>query len=109
MGRGRVDDAGADESSRMNQGNRHMKKAIPESMFADRDQGRLTALNSWVLDNSVTEIVMKERQFWNFAFLQPLAEKPWTTFMGRPVYVPDMPEDAQRCLGLLDPGNERRI
>ncbi len=83
-----------------------MKKAIPESMFSDRDQGRLTALNSWVLDNSVTEIVMKERQFWNFAFLQPLAEKPWTTFMGRPVYVPDMPEHAQRCLGLFDPRSE---
>jgi hypothetical protein len=42
-----------------------------------------------VLDNGVTEIVMKERQFWNFAFLQPPAEKPWTTFMGRPVRVPD--------------------
>jgi hypothetical protein len=45
-----------------------MKKAIPESMFAERDQARLTSLNSWVLDHGVTEIVMKERQFWNFAF-----------------------------------------
>ncbi len=58
-------------------------------------------LNTWVLDNRVTEIVMKERQFWNFVFLQPLAEKPWTTFMGRPVYVPDMPENAQKYLGPL--------
>ena len=34
---------------------------------------------------------MNERQFWNFAGLQPLAEKPWVTFMGRQVRVPDMP------------------
>jgi hypothetical protein len=51
---------------------------------------------------------MKERQFWNFAFLQPLAEKPWTSFMGRPVRVPDMPEDAQRHLGLHDSRNPDR-
>ena len=82
-----------------------MKKAIPESMFAERDQARLSSLNTWVLDNGVTEIVMKERQFWNFAFLQPPAEKPWTTFMGRPVRVPDMPEDAQRHLGLYNSRN----
>jgi hypothetical protein len=82
-----------------------MKKAIPDSMFADREQARLSSLNSWVLDNDVTEIVMKERQFWNFALLQPLAEKPWTTFMGRSVRVPDMPQDAQKCLGLFDSRN----
>ena len=86
-----------------------MKKAIPDAMFADRDQSRLTVLNTWVLDNGVTEIVMKERQFWNFVFLQPLAEKPWTTFMGRPVHVPDMPENAQKYLGLFDSRQEHRI
>jgi hypothetical protein len=45
---------------------------------------------------------MKERQFWNFANLQPVAEKPWTTFMGRLIAVPDMPEDAQRRLGIFE-------
>jgi hypothetical protein len=93
------------QGGKVNQGNRQMKKAIPESMFAERDQARLSSLNTRVLDNRVTEIVMKERQFWNFAFLQPPAEKPWTTFMGRPVRVPDMPEDAQRHLGLYDSRN----
>jgi len=93
---------------KVNQGNGQMKKAIPESMFAERDQARLTSLNGWVLDHGVTEIVMKERQFWNFAFLQPLAEKPWTSFMGRPIRVPDMPEDAQRHLGLFDSPNPHR-
>jgi hypothetical protein len=64
------------QGGKVNQGNRQMKKAIPESMFAERDQARLSSLNTWVLDNGVTEIVMKERQFWNFAFLQPPAESP---------------------------------
>jgi hypothetical protein len=45
---------------------------------------------------------MSERQFWRFAELQPLAEKPWTSFMGRPVRVPNMPEDAQKHLGIYD-------
>ena len=45
---------------------------------------------------------MSERQFWNFAHLQPLAEKPWTTFMGRAISVPDMPLDAQKYLGVFD-------
>jgi hypothetical protein len=44
---------------------------------------------------------MNERQFWNFAQLQPVAEKPWTTFMGRPVRVPTMPEAAQKNLGIF--------
>lgn len=79
-----------------------MKKAVPEKMFGDADQSRLTMLRAWVLDNAVTEIQMSERQFWNFAQLQPLAEKPWVTFMGRRVRVPDMPEDAQKCLGIYD-------
>ena len=81
-----------------------MKKALPEKMFGDAEQSRLTALRGWVLDNEVTEIEMSERQFWNFAQLQPLAEKPWTTFMGRHVRVPNMPEEAQKCLGIYDKG-----
>ena len=79
-----------------------MRKALPDKMFADLEQARLTALRAWVLDNEVTEIEMNERQFWNFAQLQPLAEKPWVTFMGRSVLVPNMPESAQRCLGIFD-------
>jgi hypothetical protein len=79
-----------------------MRKTLPEKMFAD-DQSRLSALRSWVLEQGVTEIEMSERQFWNFAGLQPLAEKPWVTFMGRQVRVPNMPEDAQKCLGVFDP------
>ena len=79
-----------------------MKKSIPDSMFTDREQARLSALHNWVLDNGVTEIVMTERQFWKFVTVQPLAEKPWTTFMGRPINVPDMPEGSQRHLGLFD-------
>ena len=77
-----------------------MRKALPEMMFADAEQSRLTILRNWVLTQDVTEIEMSERQFWNFALLQPLAEKPWVTFMGRPVSVPNMPEGAQKCLGI---------
>jgi len=79
-----------------------MRKALPGPMFADPDTSRLTMLRSWVLDNCVTEIDMNERQFWNFAALQPPAEKPWTTFMGRVITVSDMPEDAQKKLGLVN-------
>ena len=79
-----------------------MKKALPEKMFAEAEHSRLSALRTWVLDQGVTEIEMNERQFWNFAGLQPLAEKPWVTFMGRQVRVPNMPEDAQKCLGMFD-------
>jgi hypothetical protein len=79
-----------------------MKKLLPETMFNDPEKSRLTMLRGWVLDNDVTEIEMKERQFWNFAHLQPLAEKPWTTFMGRAISVPDMPLDAQKHLGVFD-------
>jgi len=46
---------------------------------------------------------MNERQLWSFAALQPVSEKPWVTFMGRRLRVSDMPEDAQRCLGIHDP------
>ena len=79
-----------------------MRKQLPEKMFSDAEQSRLTSLRGWVLDHDVTEIEMNERQFWNFAALQPVAEKPWATFMGRPINVPDMPDDAQRHLGIFD-------
>jgi len=77
-----------------------MKKVLPDKMFMDADQSRLSMLRNWVLDNEVTEIQMNERQFWNFVQLQPVAEKPWCTFMGRVLRVPGMPEEAQRCLGI---------
>jgi hypothetical protein len=80
-----------------------MRKALPEHMFSENDQqARLTTLRNWVLDHKVTEIEMNERQFWNFALLQPVAEKPWVTFMGRALRVPGMPEDAQKRLGIDD-------
>jgi hypothetical protein len=79
-----------------------MKKALPEKMFVDAEQSRLSTLRNWVLDNEVTEIEMSERQFWNFVQLQPIAEKPWGTFMGRMLRVPNMPEDAQRRIGIHD-------
>jgi len=52
-----------------------MRKALPEKMFSDPEQSRFVTLRAWVLDNEVTEIEMSERQFWNFALLQPIAEK----------------------------------
>ena len=79
-----------------------MKKLLPDTMFTNPEQSRLTSLRNWVLDNEVTQIAMNERQFWNFAGLQPAAEKPWTTFMGRAINVPDMPDDAQKKLGLYN-------
>jgi hypothetical protein len=79
-----------------------MRKALPEKMFGESEQPRLTLLRDWVLAHEVTEIEMNERQFWRFAELQPLAEKPWTTFMGRPLRVSNMPEDAQKHLGIYD-------
>ena len=75
-----------------------MKKALPEKMFCD-DQSRMTTLRNWVLENEVTEIEMNERQFWNFAHLQPISEKPWVTFMGRRLRVPQMPAGAQSASG----------
>lgn len=79
-----------------------MRKSLPNTMFTDPERSRLTMLRAWVLDNEVTEIEMKEQQFWNFAQLQPIAEKPWTTFMGRTISVPDMPLEAQKHLGIFD-------
>lgn len=75
---------------------------MPVAMFGDPERSRLTMLRAWVLDNGITEIEMNEKQFWNFAYLQPLAEKPWTTFMGRLIRVPDMPTEAQQNLGIFD-------
>ena len=83
--------------------NDQMRKSLPPKMFADGDQVRLGVLRTWILDNDVTEIDMTERQFWIFAGLQPLAETPWTTFMGRQIGVPDMPEAVQRRLGIFRP------
>jgi hypothetical protein len=85
-----------------------MRKAIPTTMFAGKEPARLTVLQNWVLDNAVTEIEMSERQFWNFVSVQPIAEKPWTSYMGRTLHVSDMPLDSQKCLGIFDkrtPGN----
>jgi hypothetical protein len=79
-----------------------MRKSLPEKMFIDAEQSRLSMLRNWVLDNKITEIEMSERQFWNFVQLQPVAEKPWITFMGRLLRVPDMPSDAQKRLGIDD-------
>lgn len=79
-----------------------MRKPIPVSMYTDREPTRVSSLRDWILEHGVTEIVMTERQFWNFVTLQPLAEQPWTSFMGRSINVPDMPEAAQRRLGLFD-------
>ena len=79
-----------------------MRKALPAQMFIDAETSRLAMLRSWVLDHQVTEIDMKERQFWNFAAMQPLAEKPWISFMGRIINVPDMPDEAQKRLGIFN-------
>jgi hypothetical protein len=86
-----------------------MRKTVPTTMYAEPEQARLTTLRNWVLDNEVTEIEMNERQFWIFSQLQPVAEKPWTTFMGRPLRVPSMPEKAQMCLGIFDRGGPGAI
>jgi hypothetical protein len=79
-----------------------MRKTIPATMFLARDQSRLSMLQEWVLQHEVTEIEMSERQFWNFVSAQPVAEKPWTTFMGRVLHVSDMPIESQKCLGVFD-------
>lgn len=79
-----------------------MRKALPQAMFNDSEQARISMLRNWVLENGITEIEMTEKQFWNFAHLQPVAEKPWTTFMGRPLRVPKMADTVQKCLGIYD-------
>ena len=79
-----------------------MRKTVPATMFTGKEQARLAVLQAWVLDHGVTEIEMNERQFWNFVSVQPVAEKPWTTYMGRLLHVSDMPTDSQKCLGIFD-------
>jgi hypothetical protein len=79
-----------------------MRKTIPGTMFAGKEAARLSVLQRWVLENAVTEIEMNEQQFWNFVSVQPVAEKPWTTYMGRLLHVSDMPTVSQKCLGLFD-------
>jgi len=79
-----------------------MKKALPPGMLGDPEQARFSVVRNWVIEQRVTEIEMTERQFWTFAQLQPAAEKPWTTFMGRPLRVPEMAESVQKCLGIMD-------
>jgi hypothetical protein len=79
-----------------------MRKALPTHMFGDTEQARLGTLRNWVLENDITVIEMTEKQFWTFSQLQPVAEKPWVTFMGRQLRVPKMPEEAQKCLGIYD-------
>jgi hypothetical protein len=86
-----------------------VRKILPDTMFNDAERSRLSMLRSWVLDHKVTEIEMNEQQFWNFAQLQPAAEKPWTTFMGRMIRVADMPVDAQKQLGIFDNRNPGAI
>ena len=86
-----------------------MKKTMPNAMFTDPERSRLSMLRNWVLDNNVTEIEMNELQFWNFSQLQPIAEKPWTTFMGRMILVPNMPIEVQKNLGIFDKRNAGAI
>jgi len=86
-----------------------MMKSLPDGMFRNQEQSRLSVLRAWVLEHGVTQIEMNEQQFWNFAQLQPVAEKPWTTFMGRIIRVADMPVDAQKQLGIFDSRNPGAI
>jgi hypothetical protein len=79
-----------------------MRKTIPVTLFTGKEAARLSPLQKWVLENGVTEIEMSEQQFWNFVSAQPVAEKPWTTYMGRLLHVTDMPEEVQKRLGLFD-------
>ena len=101
--------AGLGLSAALAKGSFVMRKTLPDTMFGDPERSRLTMLRSWVLDHKVSEIEMSEKQFWNFAQLQPLAEKPWATFMGRVIYVPDMPVAAQKQLGIFDKRNPGAI
>ena len=79
-----------------------MRKIVPVTMFSGREPARLSVLQKWVIENKVTEIEMSEDQFWNFVSVQPIAEKPWATYMGRLLHVSDMPTESQKCLGLFD-------
>jgi hypothetical protein len=79
-----------------------MRRVLPEDMFAASGQATLRGLRDWILSREVTELEMTEKQFWVFASLQPAAEKPWASFMGRSIRVPDMPESVQKQLGVFD-------
>jgi hypothetical protein len=81
-------------SAGIDKGTVPMRKALPDTMFNDPERSRLTMLRGWVLDNEVTEIEMNERQFWNFAHLQPVAEKPWAAFTGRLITCPSSRRNA---------------
>jgi len=96
-----IDGATSPGVSRPGKKDHLVRKILPQTMFTDPERSRLTMLRSWVLDHEVSEIEMTERQFWIFAQLQPVAEKPWTTFMGRVICVPDMPIEVQKQLGIF--------
>jgi hypothetical protein len=64
-----------------------VKKILPDTMFTDPERSRLTMLRGWVLDHEVSEIEMTEKQFWNFAQLQPVAEKPNSPVMFFPTLI----------------------
>ena len=55
------------------------------------------------------KVTTSEQQFWNFAQLQPVAEKLWSTLTGRMIRVADMPVDAQKQLGISDSRNPGAI
>jgi len=55
------------------------------------------------------KVTTGEQQFWNFAQLQPVAEKLWSTLTGRMIRVADMPVDAQKQLGISDSRNPGAI
>ncbi len=74
-----------------------MRKALPDKMFLD-DQSRLSLLRNWVLDNAVTEIEMSEKQFWNFAQLQPVVRKAVDHIHG-----PDDPRHRYAGSGAAEP------
>jgi len=63
----------------------------------------MSVLRDWVLNQGVTEIEMNERQFWNFAAFQPLSEKPWVTFMGRPLRGLTCPKTRRSALAFTNP------
>jgi hypothetical protein len=71
-----IDGATSPGVSRPGKKDHLVRKILPQTMFTDPERSRLTMLRSWVLDHEVSEIEMTERQFWIFAQLQPVAEKP---------------------------------
>ncbi len=86
-----------------------MKKSIPDTMFTDREQIRLSQLQNWILDHGVTEIVMTERQFWKFASVQPVAEKPWDDTSWAARSASRICRKAARSTGLVTSGSPARF